>query len=106
MIKQVTQKLHEGETLAPIYNIGNQSPVPIERVVRILEKLLNKTSKITHSPLRPGEAQLTYSDSSLLYRDLGIRPNTTIEEGLKCYVKWYLANNSNIQPKNKDGSVS
>lgn len=106
VIKQITQKLHEGETLAPIYNIGNQSPVPIERVVRILEKLLNKTSKITHSPLRLGEAQLTYSDSSLLYRDLAIRPTTTIEEGLKCYVKWYLANNLNIQPKNKDGSAS
>jgi len=92
VIKQITQKLHDGETLASIYNIGSQSPVPIERVVRILEELLNKTSKITHSPLRLGEAQQTYSDSSLLYRDLAIRPTTTIEEGLKCYVKWYLDN--------------
>ena len=92
VIKQITQKLQDGETLASIYNIGSQSPVPIERVVRILEELLNKTSKITHSPLRLGEAQLTYSDSSLLYRDLAIRPTTTIEEGLKCYVRWYLDN--------------
>ena len=92
VIKQITQKLHDGETLASIYNIGSQSPVPIERVVRILEELLNKTSKITHSPLRLGEAQQTYSDSSLLYRDLAIRPTTAIEEGLKCYVKWYLDN--------------
>lgn len=91
-IKLIAQKLHNGEALAPIYNIGTQSPVTIEKVVKILGTLLNRTSKIIHSPLRPGETQLTYSDSSLLYRDLGIRPNTTIEEGLKCYVKWYLAN--------------
>lgn len=97
VIKQITQKLQDGETLASIYNIGSQSPVPIERVVRILEELLNKTSKITHSPLRLGEAQLTYSDSSLLYRDLAIRPTTTIEEGLKCYVRWYL-DNLTMQP--------
>ena len=101
VIKQITQKLQDGETLASIYNIGSQSPVPIERVVRILEELLNKTSKITHSPLRLGEAQLTYSDSPLLYRDLAIRPTTTIEEGLKCYVRWYL-DNLTMQP-NKGG---
>lgn len=98
VIKQIAQKLHDGETLAPIYNIGNQSPVPIAQVVEILEKLLNRTSKISHRPLRPGEAQLTYSDSSLLHQHLGVRPATTIKEGLQRYVEWYLSQDLTIQP--------
>ncbi len=98
VIKLIAQRLHDGGDLASIYNIGAQSPVPVERVVGILENLLNRTIEISRMPLRPGEAQITYSDSSLLYHHFGIRPTITIEEGLKRYVEWYLSQDLVIQP--------
>lgn len=88
----ITQKLLNKVSLAPIYNIGNQSPVPITQVIEILSSLLNKTTKITRMPLRIGESQITYSDSSLLYQHFKYCPNTPIEEGLRNYTSWYLNN--------------
>lgn len=91
-INVISIRLIEGVPVAPIYNVGSQSPVPIFMVVKILETLIGKTAKISNQPLRREEAQITYSDSSLLYQHFGIIPKTNIEEGLKNYVTWFLSN--------------
>lgn len=92
-MRLIAQKLLGGERLAPIYNIGNQSPVPIKQVVEIIERLLGRTTTIIRKPLRPEEAQITYADSSLLYQHFGTHPRTTIDEGLERYIAWYVDNN-------------
>lgn len=97
VIKQIIPKLNDRDTLAPIYNIGSQSPISIEKVVCILEQLFGRTSNISRMSLHSGETQITCADTSLLYHHLGMRPSTTIEEGLKNYVEWYLSH-SNIRP--------
>lgn len=96
VMKLLAHRLCDNEVIAPIYNIGSQSPVPIERVVEILWKLLNRSTPISRMPLRSGEANITYSDTSLLYHHFGTRPATAIEEGLKRYVEWYLTMQSMI----------
>ena len=40
-------------------------------------------------PLQPGDVQATYADIDELVRDVGYRPETTIEEGLARFVDWY-----------------
>lgn len=96
VMKVIMERLLADEQLAPIYNIGNQSPVSVIVVLRILERLLGSTTEIRHSPLRLGESQITFSDSSLLYQHFNIRPATLIEEGLKRYVNWYLEDGANV----------
>ncbi|CAA6666829.1 unnamed protein product [Spirodela intermedia] len=74
-----------------VFNLGNTSPVPVSELVRILEKLLKKKAvkKIVKMP-RNGDVPFTHANVSLAQRELGYRPATDLQTGLKRFVKWYL----------------
>ncbi|WP_204628040.1 hypothetical protein [Enorma massiliensis] len=36
-----------------------------------------------------GDVPVTYADTSALERDLGYRPQTPLEDGLRAFAKWY-----------------
>jgi UDP-glucuronate 4-epimerase len=80
-----------GSSRAPwrIYNIGNNSPVEVPRVVAILEKELGRTAVKEMLPMQAGDVPATYADVDDLMRDVGFRPSTPIEEGIRRFVAWY-----------------
>jgi UDP-glucuronate 4-epimerase len=39
--------------------------------------------------MQPGDVYQTYADVSGLERDFGIKPKTSLREGLSRYAKWY-----------------
>ncbi|EXC35469.1 UDP-glucuronate 4-epimerase 3 [Morus notabilis] len=74
-----------------VFNLGNTSPVPVTQLVRILEKLLKVKAKTKVLPLpRNGDVKFTHANISLAYRELGYKPTTDLETGLKKFVRWYL----------------
>ncbi len=72
-----------------IYNIGNNQKVDLLRFIEVLEKCLGKEAKKNFLPMQPGDVPLTFADVDDLIRDVGFRPTTPIEEGLKRFVAWY-----------------
>jgi UDP-glucuronate 4-epimerase len=72
-----------------IYNIGNNQKVDLLRFIEILEKCLGKEAKKNFLPMQPGDVPQTFADIDDLIRDVGFRPTTPIEEGLKRFVAWY-----------------
>ena len=72
-----------------IYNIGNNQKVDLLRFIEILEKCLGKEAKKNFLPMQPGDVPQTFADVDDLIRDVGFRPTTSIEEGLKRFVAWY-----------------
>lgn len=72
-----------------IYNIGNNSPVELMRFIEILEKCLGKKAVKNLLPIQPGDVPATYADVDDLTRDVGFKPSTPIEEGIKKFVDWY-----------------
>src|SRR5215467_8935069 len=79
------------ESSAPyrIYNIGNNEPVELTRLIEILEKLLDKKATQKLMPMQPGDVPTTYADIDELSRTAGYRPHTPIEVGVERFVKWY-----------------
>ncbi|EOY24472.1 UDP-D-glucuronate 4-epimerase 3 [Theobroma cacao] len=74
-----------------IFNLGNTSPVPVSRLVSILEKILKVKAKKKVVPLpRNGDVEFTHANISLAVRELGYKPTTDLEAGLKKFVRWYL----------------
>ena len=73
-----------------IYNIGNHKPERLGDFIATLEKHLGKTAKKELMPMQPGDVRQTYADVSDLIEDYSYAPNTPIDEGLKCFVQWYL----------------
>lgn len=72
-----------------IYNIGNNSPVRLMDFIAAIEKNLGKTAKKEFLPMQPGDVAATYADVADLVRDLGYKPETTVQKGIAAFVGWY-----------------
>ncbi len=72
-----------------IYNIGNSQPVELLHFVEILESALGKQAQKKLMPMQPGDVVATYADVSDLERDIGFRPSTPLEAGVRRMVDWY-----------------
>jgi UDP-glucuronate 4-epimerase len=73
-----------------IYNIGNQKPVALLRYIEVLERCLGKRARKNLLPMQPGDLPDTWADVTALARDVGYRPRTDLEAGVKQFVEWYL----------------
>src|SRR5262245_20282253 len=62
-----------GTSAAPwrIYNIGNNRPVELMRVVALLEGELGRSAEKEFLPMQPGDVAETYADVDDLMRDIG-----------------------------------
>jgi UDP-glucuronate 4-epimerase len=80
-----------GSSTAPyrIYNIGNNQPVELVRFVEILEERLGRKAERVLLPMQAGDVPETYADVDDLAREVGFKPATPIEEGLRRFVEWY-----------------
>lgn len=82
-----------------IYNIGNNHPENLLYFVDVLQKELVRAGVLpkdydfeAHKELvgmQPGDVEVTYADVSELENDVGFKPQTSLEEGLKRFVDWY-----------------
>ena len=72
-----------------IYNIGNNAPVELLRYIEVLEECLGVKAQRNLLPLQPGDVPDTFADVSDLVRDVGYRPATPVEVGVRQFVEWY-----------------
>jgi UDP-glucuronate 4-epimerase len=72
-----------------LYNIGNNKPVELLDVVRLLEETIGKKAKRELVPMQPGDVPATYADVDDLMREVGFRPSTPIAEGIGRFIEWY-----------------
>ena len=80
-----------GTSSAPwrVYNIGNNNPVELLEVVRLLEETLGVKAKRELLPMQPGDVPATYADVDDLMREVYFRPTTPIGEGIERFVAWF-----------------
>ena len=80
-----------GTSKAPyrIYNIGNNNPVELMRLIELIEQNLGKVAQKRFLPMQTGDVPATYADVDDLARDVGFKPATPIEEGVRRFVEWY-----------------
>jgi UDP-glucuronate 4-epimerase len=80
-----------GTSSAPwrVYNIGNNNPVELLEVVRLLEEALGVKAKRELLPMQPGDVPATYADVDDLMREVDFKPSTPIGEGIKRFVAWF-----------------
>jgi len=80
-----------GTSSAPyrVYNIGNDNPIELMDMIAVLERVLGRTAEKRMLPLQPGDVPATWADVADLTRDVGFKPATPIEEGIRRFVTWY-----------------
>ena len=72
-----------------IYNIGSNSPQPLMRYIEVLEDCLGVEAQKNMLPMQLGDVKDTYADVSNLIADVGYKPDTSIDVGVKRFVEWY-----------------
>jgi UDP-glucuronate 4-epimerase len=82
-----------GEPAAPhaIYNLGNHTPVELERFIAAIETALGRRAHRRYLPMQPGDVPATWADVERLTRATGFAPHTSIEDGIARFVAWYRA---------------
>jgi UDP-glucuronate 4-epimerase len=82
-----------GTSSAPyrVYNIGNHRPVELSYLISLLEQALGKTAEKNFLPMQPGDVPATYAEIDYLIREVGFKPDTSIEVGIQQFVDWYRA---------------
>lgn len=73
-----------------LFNIGNSRPVELMHYIRTLEACLGRKAELKLMPMQPGDVAATFADVSKLQQAVGFRPATTVEEGVRRFVDWYL----------------
>ncbi|OCR17243.1 NAD-dependent epimerase [Helicobacter pullorum] len=80
---------HSSKAPYKIYNIGNNNPVKLMDFIEAIEKEVGKTAQKNMLPLQPGDVPATYANVDDLVSELDYKPNTSIQIGIKNFVKWY-----------------
>lgn len=80
-----------GTSQAPwrVYNIGNHRPVELLEFIAALEAALGVRATMEMLPLQPGDVPDTFADVDDLVRDMGYRPTTAVDTGIREFVTWY-----------------
>jgi len=84
-------------SLAPwrLYNIGNNRSVEVSRVVALLEQEFGRSAIKEMAPMQPGDVLETRADIEDLMREVGFRPSTTIEDGIRRFASWFRSYRGN-----------
>jgi UDP-glucuronate 4-epimerase len=72
-----------------IYNIGSNEATPLMRYIRLIEESVGRKARLNLLPLQPGDVPDTCAEVEDLMRDVGYRPETPVEVGVKNFVTWY-----------------
>jgi UDP-glucuronate 4-epimerase len=72
-----------------LYNIGNNKPVAVVRVVELLEAEFGRSAVKELVGMQPGDVPATYADIDDLQRAVGFAPATPIEEGIARFSAWF-----------------
>ena len=75
-----------------VFNIGNSAPVQLTAYIEALESALGKAAKKNFMDIQAGDVPATHADVSKLEEYIFFKPRTSVEEGVKCFVDWYLKN--------------
>ena len=72
-----------------LYNIGNHTPMKVNRLIEIIEQCTGKKAIRNEMPVQPGEVPATFADVDDLARDVGFAPKTPLDVGMKKFIDWY-----------------
>ena len=73
-----------------VVNIGNGEKVPLMRFINATETALGREIPKNFLPMQMGDVPETWANTDLLFDLTGYRPNTSVEQGIKSFVDWYL----------------
>lgn len=65
-----------------MFNLGNHTPVELERFISVIEQAAGRPAQKVYKPMQPGDMVRTMADTRRAHDAFGFDAVTPIEEGL------------------------
>jgi UDP-glucuronate 4-epimerase len=78
-----------------VFNLGNEHPIVINDLIRIVEAVVGKHAIIERHPPLAADAPITFADNSRARVELGYAPEMHITAGITRLYAWYRAEEAN-----------
>jgi UDP-glucuronate 4-epimerase len=72
-----------------LYNIGSNRPIELLRYIEVLEDCMGRKAEKIMRPQQLGDVPNTYANVEELIADVGYKPDTPIEVGVRNFVEWF-----------------
>ncbi len=82
----------KSDLVGEILNVGGGSRVSLNNLIRLLEEITCKKSKIKYVETQKGDVRDTLADTTKIKELLGWKPEINIKEGLRRQVEWMKLN--------------
>lgn len=79
---------HVAEHGCRVWNLGGSSPVTLSEMIEAVARAVGRPARVERLPTQPGDVERTYADLSRSGRELGYRPSTSFDEGLRRQWAW------------------
>lgn len=83
------QYLRTHDAVFDIVNLGNNTPVKLSDLIRLIGEALGKSPEVEQLPMQQGDVDITYADIARATSLFGYAPKTQINHGLKAFVQWF-----------------
>jgi UDP-glucuronate 4-epimerase len=84
--------LMKTEDVFETVNLGNNHPVKLANMVRIISEKMGATPNIKKQPTQPGDVNATYADISKAKSLFGYSPKVSFEDGVSKFIDWWQQN--------------
>jgi UDP-glucuronate 4-epimerase len=85
----INAALTKREVVGQAVNLGHDSPIPIKRLIELIEGAAGTKAQVEHRPPRTEDMPFTHADLTKARRLLGYEPRVAIEDGVREYVEWF-----------------
>jgi nucleoside-diphosphate-sugar epimerase len=90
--------LRAARAAGSVVNVGCGERITLNRLIKILEDILEVRATVDYRPGRPGDVRDSLADISRAQNLLGYRPTVPVTEGLRRTVAWFASSAGHIVP--------
>jgi len=84
------------QTNFEVINLGNNYSISLKELIKSIENVIGKKAVIEQLSEQPGDVPKTFADISKAKRLLSYEPTTKLDEGLRKFYKWFVANKDTL----------
>ena len=88
-VTKIIEKNIDSRDHYKIYNIGNNKTESLKDFIETMENVMGKKAMKEMYPMQQGDVPTTFADISQLTKDYDYKTNTSINIGLKEFLKWF-----------------
>jgi len=88
-VTKIIEKSIDSREHYKIYNIGSNKTESLQDFITTIEEAMGKKAIKEMYPMQQGDVPRTFANIDKLIDDFGYKPSTSINKGLKEFIKWY-----------------